>query len=46
MLTSLTDSETVVEAVQAGANDYVIKPYTADIIADRVKNYMPDVKKK
>ena len=46
MLTSLTDSETVVEAVQAGANDYVIKPYTADIIADRVKKYMPDVKKK
>lgn len=46
MLTSLTDSDTVVEAVQAGANDYVIKPYTADIIADRVKKYMPDAKKK
>ena len=46
MLTSLTDSETVIESVQAGANDYVIKPYTADIIADRVKKYMPDPKKK
>lgn len=46
MLTSLTDSETVIESVQAGANDYVIKPYTADIIADRVKKYMPDHKKK
>ena len=46
MLTSLTDSETVVEAVQAGANDYVIKPYTADIIADRVKKYMPEPQKK
>lgn len=46
MLTSLTDSETVIESVQAGANDYVIKPYTADIIADRVKKYMPDSKKK
>ncbi|MDP6037574.1 MAG: HDOD domain-containing protein [Candidatus Latescibacteria bacterium] len=46
MLTSLTDSETVVEAVQAGANDYVIKPYTADIIADRIKKYMPESKKK
>ena len=41
MLTSLTDSETVVEAVQSGANDYVVKPYTADIIADRVKKFMP-----
>jgi CheY-like chemotaxis protein/HD-like signal output (HDOD) protein len=46
MLTSLTDSETVIESVQAGANDYVIKPYTADIIADRVKKYMPDSKRK
>ena len=46
MLTSLTDSETVIESVQAGANDYVIKPYTADIIADRIKKYMPDSKKK
>jgi CheY-like chemotaxis protein len=46
MLTSLTDSETVIESVQAGANDYVIKPYTADIIADRIKKYMPDPKKK
>ena len=27
-------------------NDYVIKPYTADIIVDRVKKYMPDPQKK
>ncbi|MBT3602414.1 MAG: HDOD domain-containing protein [Candidatus Latescibacteria bacterium] len=46
ILTSLTDSETVVESVQAGANDYVIKPYTADTISDRIKKYMPDPKKK
>lgn len=46
MLTSLTDSETVIESVQAGANDYIIKPYTADIISDRIKKYMPDPKKK
>ena len=45
MLTSLTDSETVIEAVQSGANDYVIKPYTADIIADRIKKYMPKPQK-
>ena len=41
MLTSMTDSETVVDAVQSGANDYVVKPYTADLIAQRLKKYMP-----
>ena len=46
MLTSLTDSETVVEAVQAGANDYIVKPYTADIISQRLKKYMPKEEKK
>jgi len=46
MLTSMTDSETVVEAVQGGANDYVVKPYTADLIAQRLKKYMPAPKKK
>ena len=46
MLTSMTDSETVVEAVQGGANDYVVKPYTADLIAQRLKKYMPKPKKK
>ena len=46
MLTSLTDSETVVEAVQSGANDYIVKPYTADVIVQRLKKYMPKQKKK
>ena len=46
MLTSLTDSETVVEAVQAGADDYVVKPYTAEIISQRLKKYMPKKDKK
>jgi HD-like signal output (HDOD) protein/ActR/RegA family two-component response regulator len=45
MLTSMTDSETVVEAVQSGANDYVVKPYTADLIAQRLKKYMPKQEK-
>ena len=46
MLTSMTDSETVVDAVQSGANDYVVKPYTADLIAQRLKKYMPKEEKK
>jgi len=37
MLTSLTDNDTVIEAIQAGANDYVVKPYTSEIITERVE---------
>lgn len=40
MLTSLTDSATVIEAIKTGANDYIIKPYTADTIVDRVQKYL------
>jgi two-component system, cell cycle response regulator len=46
MLTSLTDNETVIEAVQSGANDYIVKPYTAEIISDRIDKFMPKPKKK
>ena len=46
MLTSLTDNESVIEAIQEGANDYIIKPYTIDIITKRVEKYMPKPKKK
>ncbi len=40
VLTSLTDSATVVEAIESGANDYIIKPYTANTIVDRVQKYL------
>jgi PleD family two-component response regulator len=40
VLTSLTDSATVVEAIEAGANDYIIKPYTSNTIVDRVQKYL------
>ncbi len=46
MLTSLTDNETVIEAVQEGANDYIVKPYTADTITERVEKFMPKPKKR
>ena len=46
MLTSLTDNETVIEAVQEGVNDYIVKPYTADTITERVEKFMPKPKKK
>ena len=40
MLTSITNAETVLESLQAGANDYVVKPFTAATVHDRVKKYM------
>jgi len=46
MLTSLTDNETVIEAIQNGANDYIVKPYTADIISERIDKFMPKPVKK
>ena len=42
MLTSLPDSETVAEAIQIGANDYVMKPFKATLIVDRIGRYMPE----
>ena len=39
VLTARTDSETVIEAIGAGANDYILKPYTAKAIVERVQKY-------
>ncbi len=44
--TSLTDKETVMAAALEGANDYIVKPYTAEIISERVDKFMPKPKKK
>jgi CheY-like chemotaxis protein len=46
MLTSLTDNETVIEAIQNGANDYIVNPYAADIVSERIDKFMPKQKKK
>ncbi len=40
MLTSITSADTVIDALQTGANDYVVKPFTAATIQDRVEKYM------
>ena len=41
MLTSLTDNETVAKALHAGADDYVVKPFDASLIQDRLKRFLP-----
>jgi len=40
MLTSVTGADTVVQALEAGADDYVVKPFSAIVVQDRIKKYM------
>ena len=37
MVTTETQIEQMVAALEAGANEYVMKPFTADIIADKLR---------
>jgi len=37
MVTTETEVEQMILALEAGANEYVMKPFTADIIADKLR---------
>jgi len=39
MVTTEAEKKRVVEAVQAGINDYMVKPFTPDDLATRVKKF-------
>lgn len=40
LLTGRGDRELVVQAAQAGANNYLIKPFTADILRQKIEQVM------
>lgn len=40
MLTSDGEKETVVECLEAGADDYQLKPYTPDKLYDKIENVL------
>lgn len=40
LLTGRSDRELVVKAAQAGANNYLIKPFTADILRQKIEQIM------
>lgn len=40
LLTAMTAVESELEGFQAGANDYIIKPFTFEILASRIKNML------
>lgn len=40
MVTTEAEKERIIEAIKAGVNNYVIKPFTPDALLDRVKTTM------
>ncbi len=45
MVTTEAEKTRVIQAVQAGANNYLVKPFTADQLSKRVADTMAKVKK-
>ena len=37
MVTTETEMEHIVEAMEAGANEYVMKPFTRDILVEKLQ---------
>ena len=44
MVTSESERTRVVEAIKAGVNDYVVKPFTPDLLSQRVAELAPKIK--
>jgi two-component system chemotaxis response regulator CheY len=40
MVTSEGARDEVMEALAAGVNDYIVKPFTKDVLADKVKSML------
>ncbi|MBF0565280.1 MAG: chemotaxis response regulator CheY [Nitrospirae bacterium] len=45
MVTAEADKEQVIEAVKAGVNNYVIKPFTADVLKEKIDKIFEKLKK-
>jgi two-component system chemotaxis response regulator CheY len=41
LVTAEAEKENVVQAAQAGVNDYVVKPFTADILEQKIGRIFP-----
>ncbi len=42
MVTAEAKKENVVEAVKAGVNNYIVKPFTAEILQEKISKIFPD----
>ncbi|KJU83520.1 response regulator receiver domain-containing protein [Candidatus Magnetobacterium bavaricum] len=45
MVTAEAEKEQVVEALKAGVNNYVIKPFTADVLKEKIEKIFEKAKK-
>jgi two-component system chemotaxis response regulator CheY len=41
MVTAEAMKENIIEAVKAGVNNYVVKPFTADVLKDKISKIFP-----
>lgn len=44
MVTTEGEKEKIVEAIRAGANNYVVKPFTAEVLIDKVRKTLGALK--
>ena len=42
IVTAEAEKENVVQAAQAGVNDYIVKPFTADVLKVKISRIFPD----
>lgn len=42
IVTAEAEKENVVQAAQAGVNDYIVKPFTADVLKAKIMRIFPD----
>ena len=42
MVTAEADKENILEAIQAGVNNYIVKPFTADTLKDKIEKIFAD----
>jgi two-component system, chemotaxis family, chemotaxis protein CheY len=44
MVTAESLKENVVEAVKAGVSNYIVKPFTAEVLGDKIEKIMENIK--
>ena len=42
MVTAEAKKENVIEAVKAGVNNYIVKPFTAEVLQEKISKIFPD----
>jgi len=43
LVTAEADKENVIQAAQAGVNNYIVKPFTANVLQEKVQKIFPNI---